>query len=43
MVFTIYGLGGHLGDVTSIIQINFHFLVPNSLHTIFGGKLVSGF
>ena len=24
-VHTIYGLGGHLGHVTSIILINFHF------------------
>ena len=27
-VFTIYGRGGHLGHVTSIMLINFHFLVP---------------
>ena len=26
-VFTIYGRGGHLGHVTSIMFINFHFLV----------------
>ena len=30
-VFTIYGLGGLLGHVTSIISINFHFHVPKSL------------
>ena len=30
-VFTIYGHGGHLGHVTSII-INFHFHPPKSLH-----------
>ena len=35
-VFTIYGHGGHLGHVTSIILINFHFHVPKSLHTEFG-------
>ena len=37
-VFTIYGPrdGGHLGHVTSIISINFHFNVPKSLHTKFG-------
>ena len=28
--------GGHLGHVTSIMFINFHFLVPESLHTKFG-------
>ena len=27
-VFTIYGHGGHLGHVTRIMSINFHFLVP---------------
>ena len=35
-VFTIYGHGGHLGHVTSIISINFHLHVPKSLHTEFG-------
>ena len=32
-VLTIYGPGGHLGHVTSIISSDFHFLVPESLHT----------
>ena len=32
-VLTIYGRGGHLGHVTSIISLDFHFLVPESLHT----------
>ena len=32
-VFTIYGHGGHLGHVTRIMLINFHFLVPESFHT----------
>ena len=31
MVFTIYGHGGHLGHVTSIMLIDFHFHVPKSL------------
>ena len=31
-VFTIYGHGGHLGHVTSIMSSNFHFLVPESFH-----------
>ena len=35
-VFTIYGHGGHLGHVTSIISSDFHFLVPESLHKKFG-------
>ena len=35
-VFTIYGRGGHLGHVTSIMSSDFHFLVPESLHTKFG-------
>ena len=30
--FTIYGLGGHLGHVTSIMSSDFHFLVPESFH-----------
>ena len=37
-VFTIYEHGGHFGHVTSAIVINFHFLVPESLQTIFGSK-----
>ena len=31
-VFTIYGHGGHLGHVTSIMSSDFHFLVPESIH-----------
>ena len=34
-VFTIYGLGGHLGHVTSIMSSHFHFLVPECFHTKF--------
>ena len=30
-VFTIYGHGGHLGQVTSIILIYLHFRVPLQL------------
>ena len=32
-VFTIYGHGGHLGHVPSIMSSHFHFLVPESFHT----------
>ena len=35
-VFTIYGGGGHLGQVTSIMSSDFHFLVPESFHAKFG-------
>ena len=35
-IFTIYGRGGHLGHVTSIMLFDFHFLVPESFHTKFG-------
>ena len=42
-VFTIYGLGGHLGHVTSIISSDFHFLVPESFHTKFGSDRHSSF
>ena len=31
-VFTIYGRGGHLDHVTSIMSSDFHFLVPESFH-----------
>ena len=42
-IFTIYGRGGHLGHVTSIMLINFHFLVPESFHTKFGLEWLSSF
>ena len=32
-VYTIYGHGNHLGHMTSIMLMNFHVLVPKSLHT----------
>ena len=34
--FTIYGRGGHLGHVTSIMSSDFHFYVPESFHKKFG-------
>ena len=42
-VFTIYWHGGHLGHVTSIMLINFHFLVLESFHTklVQNGSVVS--
>ena len=42
-VFTIYGHGCHLGHVTSIILINFHFLVSESFHTKFSSEWPSSF
>ena len=44
-VFTIhvYGHGGHLGHVTSIMLMNIHFLVPESFHTNFGSEWLSSF
>ena len=42
-VFTIYGRGGHLGHVTSIMLVNFQFLVPESFHTKFGSEWLSSF
>ena len=42
-VFTIYGRGGHLRHVTSIILINFHLLVLESFHTKFGSEWLSSF
>ena len=43
MVFTIYGYGGHLGHVTSIMSSDFLFLVPESFHTKFGSDRHSSF
>ena len=42
-VFTIYGCGGHLGHVTRIMLIDFHFLVPESFHIKFGSEWPSSF
>ena len=42
-VFTIYGHGGHLGHVTRIMLINFHFLVPESFLTKFSSEWPSSF
>ena len=42
-VFTIYGHGGHLGHVTSIMSSDFHFLVLESFHTKFGSDPHSSF
>ena len=42
-IFTIYGHGGHLGHVTSIMSSDFHFLVPESFHTKFGSEWHSSF
>ena len=42
-VFTIYGRGGHLGHVTSIMLSDFHFHVPESFHTKFGSDRHSSF
>ena len=41
--FTIYGPGGHLGHVTSIMSSDFYFLVPQSFHTNFGSDRHSSF
>ena len=41
--FTIYGYGGHLGHVTSIMSSNFHCLVPESFLTKFGSEVHSSF
>ena len=35
-VLTIYGHGGHLGHVISIMLSDFYFLVPESFHKKFG-------
>ena len=40
---TIYGHGGHLGHVTSIMSSDFHFLVPESFHKKFDTDSQSSF
>ena len=42
-VFTIYGRGGHLGHVTSIMSSDFHFLVPESFPYKIGSDRHSSF
>ena len=42
-VYIIYGHGGHLGHVTSIMSSDFHFLVLESSHTKFGSDQHSSF
>ena len=42
-IFTIYGRGGHLGHVTSIMSSDFHFFVPEIFHTKFGSDRHSSF
>ena len=39
----LYGHGGQLGHVTSIISSDFHFLVPESFHTNSGSDRHSSF
>ena len=39
----IYGHGGHLGHVTSIMSSDFYFLVPESFQTKFGLDRQSSF
>ena len=41
--FSIYGHGGHLGHVTSIMSSDFHFLVPESFHKKFDSDRHSSF
>ena len=39
----IYGHGGHLGHVTSIMSSDLHFLIPESFHKKFGSDRQSSF
>ena len=43
MIFTIYGHGGHLGPVTSIMSSDFYFLETESFHKKFGSDRQSSF
>ena len=40
---TIYGRRGHLGHVTSIMSSNFHFIVPECVHTKLSSERHSSF
>ena len=42
-LFAIYGRGGHLVYVTSIMSSDYHFLVPESFQTIFFSDRHSSF
>ena len=42
-VFSMYGHGGQLGHVTSIMLSDFYFLVPISFHTKFCSDRQSSF
>ena len=37
------GVGGHLGQVTSIVSSDFHFFVPANFHTKFASDRHSSF
>ena len=41
--FTIHGHGEHLGHVTNNMSSDFHFLVSESFHTMFGSDRHSSF
>ena len=41
--FTIYGHGGHLDHMTSIMSSDFHFLVPESIYKKIGSDRQSSF
>ena len=40
---TMFGHGGHLGHVTSIVSSDVYFLVPESFHKKFGSGRKSSF
>ena len=42
-IFTIYGHDSHLGQVTSIMVSDFHFLLSKSFHKKFGSDQQSSF
>ena len=42
-VLIIYGHGGHLDNMTSIMSSDFHFLVPESIYKKFGSDRQSSF
>ena len=41
--FTVYAHCGNLGHVTSIMSLDYHFLVPEILHTKFSSDRQSSF
>ena len=43
LTYSVYGHGGHLDHMTSIMSADFHFHVPESIHKKIGSDRQSSF